>query len=1632
LTLSLLLVWVGGCGKDAPPDLTAPEITVIGDNPLTVGVGNAFNDPGARATDDVDGAVTVVSSGEVDTSALGTYTIAYSATDRAGNTSRAERTVHVVDDTPPVVTLNGSAEDTVVSGQAYVELGATASDNVDGVLPVDVTGSVDTTQPGTYTVTYSATDAAGNEGSATRTITVSERQYWLVVETFGQGSVTVEGQEAAFDCGESGRCRASFTAGTEVFLTTTTNAGWRIDAWFGCDPAGVDRCRVDIDRDREVTAAFVSTDPVEFEEEVVFLTRAQTEEILSYNRESGTLRLAPGSVGSNVTPGAVLVSDFESPTDLSHPPFLRVVGVWADDDDPPSPIRVVGVPASLDDVVKSGTLKFAGDSMLGPLSELDATSGTGALSRMSDAGGTRSADAMATECTEISLDRTSVNLDFEFGAPIEGAVTGQLGLGYDGLTYFAKVDGVSELFARLAFEPDIAADVRVNLRLEQVIDLDCPKCPAFEIPLVVQFVPKPPTVLVLKGGLELRPAISADGLIEVGVDLAQRACLTVRCGNGCTFETDVVPLRNVWTPTLFAPDSFRVELGGAAKLSYGPEWLVAGAALSAGVVVFHGADFRPDDDDETCWRANPYWGFAGTMGTEVRVGLWEYGPELEFLRSERPLESFYVACETTEPARPSDPPSTVTPSTLTVHPPSAHGTLRLTWVVGESDPADTSYEIHRDGRYLATPTTPEYVDNTLGDGEQHCYVVRSVSGNVEAISDQACGQTLPATRDPPPPPADVRVTAKNGWSISVAWDASPDVESGTSYRVNFDGGDVSGWQSALGTQAVVSGLRPGTRYCIDVQAAQDGYLSARTSEVCEWTTQQVLGGDDFPDSRDQATLLVWEDEDDWETETRTSYMETEEDVDWFFVRIPSGPEGELQIEFDVRYRDVLQLEAYKGTSGRKLLILETRDLQDEEGSLDVEPGDEVFVKVFHDPSFVSLAEVDNDQYWVEFVFDPASNDDDPVVNCPSPRTVKAGSQVVLSCTATDDQGISTWAWRQTVGQVPFSGADTAAIRFTAPSVSASTRLEFSVTVTDGASDSPRSSTTTVQVTVVPNVAPMADAGSDQSVAAGTSVTLSGAGSSDPDGTIASYAWMQTAGSDVGLGDAGSQQVSFTAPDVATRETLTFRLTVTDDDGDTDTDTVNVTVRPVTANAPPVAEAGEDQTVDAGASVTLSGAGSSDSDGTITGYAWTQTAGSTVQLGGGDTVRATFTAPNPSAQETLTFRLTVTDDDGATDSDTVDVTVRPVAGNVAPVANAGEDQTVEPGASVTLSGAGSSDSDGTITGYAWTQTAGSTVQLGGGNTVQASFTAPNVSARETLTFRLTVTDDDAATDSDTVNVTVQPAAANIPPVADAGRDQSRAEGALVTLSGAGSSDADGDIAEYAWTQTAGTSVVLTGTDTVRASFTAPYVTTQETLTFRLAVTDDDGATASDTVSVTLQSTTGSQAANIPDATLRRAIESVLGKSEGDTITRSEMGQIAMLRSEGVAQIAGLEYATNMTNLNIFEGTISDLGPITNLISLSAVNFARNSITDISPLGNLTNMGLLYLSTNSISDIASLEDLVHLSNLRLEHNSISDISPLVNNSGLGTGDYVNLISNPLSTQSIVVHIPALEARGVTVRR
>ena len=202
---------------------------------------------------------------------------------------------------------------------------------------------------------------------------------------------------------------------------------------------------------------------------------------------------------------------------------------------------------------------------------------------------------------------------------------------------------------------------------------------------------------------------------------------------------------------------------------------------------------------------------------------------------------------------------------------------------------------------------------------------------------------------------------------------------------------------------------------------------------------------------------------------------------------------------------------------------------------------------------------------------------------------------------------------------------------------------------------------------------------------------------------------------------------------------------------------------------PIANAGPDQAVSSGATVAQDGSASTDFAGLPLSYAWTAPAG--INLSATSIARPTFAAPTlaPGVPPVaLSFTLVVSNGQVSSSPANVTITVNaPPVPNPAPIANAGPNQAVAPGATVTLDGSQSSDPDGQALSYAWTAPSGAVLTLVGATTAHPTFAAPPVAsgrAALTLPFTLVVSDASASSIPATVTVTVNPpaGATNPPP------------------------------------------------------------------------------------------------------------------------------------------------------------------------------------------------------------------------------------------------------------------------------
>lgn len=278
----------------------------------------------------------------------------------------------------------------------------------------------------------------------------------------------------------------------------------------------------------------------------------------------------------------------------------------------------------------------------------------------------------------------------------------------------------------------------------------------------------------------------------------------------------------------------------------------------------------------------------------------------------------------------------------------------------------------------------------------------------------------------------------------------------------------------------------------------------------------------------------------------------------------------------------------------------------------------------------------------------------------------------------------------------------------------------------------------------------------------------------------------------------------------------------------------------TPNVPPIANAGVDKNIIT-TSTTLPGS-ATDEDGTIASYAWSKVSGGSATLSGTTTATLSLTGLSVGA---YVFRLTATDNLGATDFDDVTLTVS--SSNQPPIAYNGS-------ATVTTSSvvfyADATDPENGALTRLWSQNSGpNTATFSSTTTYMVTITGL---INGSYVFKCIVTDNGGAKDTSffTCNVSGVGGGTNSPPTANAGSDQAISS-ATTTIAGSGT-DSDGSIAFYAWTKITGGPATLANSNTSTLSLSG---LTNGTYTFRLTVSDNLGATGFDEVNVVVTISTG---------------------------------------------------------------------------------------------------------------------------------------------------------------------------------
>ena len=512
---------------------------------------------------------------------------------------------------------------------------------------------------------------------------------------------------------------------------------------------------------------------------------------------------------------------------------------------------------------------------------------------------------------------------------------------------------------------------------------------------------------------------------------------------------------------------------------------------------------------------------------------------------------------------------------------------------------------------------------------------------------------------------------------------------------------------------------------------------------------------------------------------------------------------------------------------------------------------------------------------------------------------------------------------------------------------------YRLTVTDNGWDTSGATMTVVVQSASGNVPPAVNAGSNATIQLpASSVTLTGTATGNNGATISLTGWTEVSGP-VTATIANASALSTGVSGLTTAGTYVFQLKATDNNNLSSTATVTITVQ---AAVPPTVSAGSPQTIQLPASsVTLTGSATGNNGATIASTVWTEVSGPAPAVIANTSSLSTGVS-GITVAGTYVFQLLVTDSYGTTKSATVVVTVQAAVPptQTPPTVSAGADQTIQlPVSSVTLSGTATGNGGATISSTAWTQVSGpATATIASAGSLSTGVSGLTLAG--SYVFQLKATDNNGLSTTDAITITVNAALPHVPPVANAGPDQTvTLPVTTTTLDGSGSYDSDGTITGYSWVQLSGNSgVMIQG-----ASQAQPGIQglTAGVYVFQLTVTDNFGATSVASVTITVDGAAAqAPVANAgPDTTIALPANSVVlsGSGSRDPGGESLTYQWTQVSGPGTAAIASPgNVSTSMNGLltgtYVFQLQVTNTSGLTGTatVQVQVINSQRTAAVD----------------------------------------------------------------------------------------
>ncbi|HCG9710666.1 TPA: DUF5011 domain-containing protein [Vibrio parahaemolyticus] len=818
-TSLLLSACGGGDSNDTPPTTdtaqnTAPTIELVGESNITIGYKDTFVDPGATALDKEDGNLDITTKGTVPQE-IGTYTLSYETVDSQGETASITRTVEVVDNVKPSISLT-HADMTIETGYQYLEPGFTASDEIDGELSVTVDSNIDTDTPGTYAVTYTATDKANNTTTTTRTVTVTPKQILLQISSFGSGSFELINSSAQLDC-EERLCRTFVDSGTKLNVIAVPENGHTLERWNYCDEVSNDTCSITVTEERIIDATFISERPLELANNVIELDEDTIRNITSYDANSGLVIFNANADLSNVNIGDIIISkgifnDTDDPDNIEIYFARRVTEITGASG---TPRFVQTSEVALDEIIVDGTISIS--KYLTPYDVVAQTLPDGFSIDWKEV---RKNEQGTTG--DISAQSITIPLEVEVELNRDVAVVGKMSftINPDVNLDFNRTDGLNELRTIIQTSSTGSLSVVIKGEIEAVefkkqIGETISMKPIFAGPIVI--IPRFNLFFDIGASSEVK--VTATGTLGASVTGGAHYLKTT----GWKPISASSIKANLSTPNIEAKAAVEVGPRLSTKLYL---FGVAGPGLDLKII--GGKEIFPVTTDSTgacLFDHNTYLGGAAKFTGNLKLFTKQYAYTAKLFDFKKLINSKEVECQVQPPETPQD---------LSITDKDGH-LLTLGWTY-PNDETLVSFDVYRDFEPVAQDIKGlTYTDTGLERGTEYCYTVVAVNskGERSEASGAACGKTLDVDTVAPDMPTGLIAEASSSKSINLSWNASIDDSGIAPKYVVYQSDLTNPIQIVSGTSTDVLGLLSDTNYCFEVAAVdRDGNQSEKSSQAC--------------------------------------------------------------------------------------------------------------------------------------------------------------------------------------------------------------------------------------------------------------------------------------------------------------------------------------------------------------------------------------------------------------------------------------------------------------------------------------------------------------------------------------------------------------------------------------------------------------------------------------------------------------------------------------------------------------------------------------------------------------------------------------------------------------------------------